>query len=211
MLRTLLTSSFLVFLFVNPLHAMYQDEDGADAQHKRGQQLLRDKPSDAISWLEKAANNGHVHAQQDLGIYYEYGWPGIQKDPHKAIIFYKMAAKQGDEISLNNLANMYYRGLGVQQDYYKARRWYAQLARRGNEWAKTCLTDIEAKISKNQSKSKLNPNYSNMKVHSYWENPAPQHVTLDPYLSGNLGNNGGESYSLPPNKGQLTGWAHKAN
>ena len=56
---------------------------------------LADDPSQAAEWLLKAANQGHVRAQHDLGMLYSGGGV-IKKDIPRAIEWLRRAAEQGD-------------------------------------------------------------------------------------------------------------------
>lgn len=58
-----------------------------------------------------------------------------KSDFNIAIKLFLFLAKNGDEISQNNLANMYHEGLGFEQDTKKALYWYKKAARRGYKWA----------------------------------------------------------------------------
>ncbi len=63
-----------------------------------------DKNNDRIvSWLEKAANQGHLEAQFALGKIYHFGRKGILPDFKKAVFWYKKAAEQGDKEALRNM------------------------------------------------------------------------------------------------------------
>jgi hypothetical protein len=74
----------------------------------------------------KAAEQGHVDAQYDLGNY--YCKKGINQDFNKAIEWYKKAAEQDDRRALRTLADCYYKGKGVAQDYRKAVELYLKVA-----------------------------------------------------------------------------------
>jgi len=49
----------------------------------------------AIEWCKKAALQGKVSAQFNLGVFYESG-RGVRRDVREAIRWYRMAANQGD-------------------------------------------------------------------------------------------------------------------
>ena len=51
---------------------------------------------EAVSWLIKAANQGHSKAQASLGEFYRYGTGGLPRDLVESAKFYMLSAKQGD-------------------------------------------------------------------------------------------------------------------
>ncbi len=111
--------------------------------------------AEAAKWYRKAAEQGHKHAQWELGHQYETGL-GVPKDRSEAMKWYRKAAEQGHglakhflEIYLNevrqakfaldaaeqgkvraqsDLAQMYMDGRGVTQDYAEAMKWYRKAA-----------------------------------------------------------------------------------
>lgn len=83
---------------------------------------LADTPPDAqeaVTLFKKAAGDGHVEAQNTLGILYENG-EGVEQDYQTAHYWYTQAAQQGEAIAINNLAALYAKGLGVERDIPKA-------------------------------------------------------------------------------------------
>jgi TPR repeat protein len=58
----------------------------------------------AAFWAKKAAENGDVLAQYNLGIYYLYG-KGVPKNSQTARSYFTMAAEQGDEDAIQILEN----------------------------------------------------------------------------------------------------------
>ena len=59
----------------------------------------------AAYWWHKAANQGIVEAQFNLGTCYEKG-NGVTKDLSEAVKWYKMAAKQGDRDAQKKLKKL---------------------------------------------------------------------------------------------------------
>jgi len=57
----------------------------------------------AVDQLRKAAERGYASAQYNLGVMYEYG-QGVSQDYGEALIWYRKAARQGDEMAKNKLA-----------------------------------------------------------------------------------------------------------
>ena len=70
---------------------------------------------ESISWTTKAANQGYVPAEYELGRIYLYG-RGIPVDYAQALIWERKAAEQGDPRAQRDLAFMYERGFGVAAD-----------------------------------------------------------------------------------------------
>lgn len=72
----------------------------------------------AIGWLEKAANAGSVVSQRSLSKIYSQ--PGSNNVPSRAFEYAEKASNQGDVESTYMLANMYSIGYGCVQNYDKA-------------------------------------------------------------------------------------------
>ena len=58
--------------------------------------------AEAARWYERAASQGKVAAQNNLGRLYQLG-SGVPKDLDKAIYWYEKAAAQGSETATRNL------------------------------------------------------------------------------------------------------------
>ena len=93
----------------------------------------------SISAVSRRAENGDIAAQLQLGYIYLYGQEGLNPDYEKAFYYYDLAAKQNDMIGLNNLATLYYNGVGVKRSPHKAAALFAQAAKLGNADAATNL------------------------------------------------------------------------
>ena len=63
--------------------------------------------AEAVKWYRKAAEQGHAHAQFNLGWMYENG-EGVAKDDYEAVKWYCMAAVQGVEDAKKALKRMGY-------------------------------------------------------------------------------------------------------
>ena len=82
--------------------------------------LLENKnTSDALIWLEKAAESGDAWSQFKLGYIYLYG-EGVDKDYDKAIMWLEKACKQGNGEALALLGKCYMIGSGCDKNYNKA-------------------------------------------------------------------------------------------
>ena len=65
---------------------------------------FRNKDNDRIvSWLKKAAAQGHLEAQFALGKIYHFGRKGVLPDLREAVFWYRKAAEQGDKEALRNM------------------------------------------------------------------------------------------------------------
>jgi len=88
----------------------------------------------AAQWYERAAEQGHVKAQNNIGMLYEQG-RGVDEDASLAVAWYRRAADHGLATAQSNLARMYDRGLGVAQDEAEATVWYRRAAEQGHAQA----------------------------------------------------------------------------
>jgi uncharacterized protein len=73
--------------------------------------------------VRKDYDQAHADAQVSLGILYDYG-RSIPQDFKKAVYWYRLSAKQGNDLAQRRLGLMYERGDGVQKDYVQAYMWY---------------------------------------------------------------------------------------
>ncbi|MDI9408050.1 MAG: tetratricopeptide repeat protein [Candidatus Pacebacteria bacterium] len=73
----------------------------------------------AVFWYRKAAEQGYVDAQFNLGLMFAKG-EGVPQDYAQALVWYRKAAEQGDAEAQNNLAIIYYNGEGVPQNQFNA-------------------------------------------------------------------------------------------
>ena len=93
---------------------------------------------ESIGLLTKAANQGYVPAEYELGRIYLYG-RGIPIDYAQALIWERKAAEKGDPRAQRDLAFMYERGFGVAVDRTKAAEWNQKAAMQGNAEAQLHL------------------------------------------------------------------------
>lgn len=116
---------------------------------------IKGKYSQAKNLFEKAAKQGDITAQYNLGYLYEQG-QGVDKNLQKAFKWYEKAAKQGYVDAQYNVATFYYTGRGVQKNLQKALYWYEQAAHYGDRNALYNLGVIYAKgteVEKNKIKA----------------------------------------------------------
>lgn len=99
-----------------------------------GQGILVNKRDDqqAITWYQKAAEQGHAVAQYNLGMSYEYGGFGIALDYQQAMSWYRKSAEQGYDMAQYSYASYYTKGLFITEDFKKAGEWYQKVAIQGN-------------------------------------------------------------------------------
>eukprot|EP00467_Chlorarachnion_reptans_P016622 CAMPEP_0114502614 /NCGR_PEP_ID=MMETSP0109-20121206/9193_1 /TAXON_ID=29199 /ORGANISM="Chlorarachnion reptans, Strain CCCM449" /LENGTH=189 /DNA_ID=CAMNT_0001680557 /DNA_START=269 /DNA_END=835 /DNA_ORIENTATION=+ len=62
---------------------------------------------EAVTWIQKAADQGHAEAQYNLGFCY-YNGKGVVKDHKESVRWYQKAADQGHTEAQNNLGFCYY-------------------------------------------------------------------------------------------------------
>ncbi len=86
---------------------------------------------EAKEWWLKAANQGYVKAQHNLGLMYEKG-NGVNRNCNMAAIWYEKAAKQNFVLSQYSLASICVNCL---KDTARAERWYRQAANNGSDIA----------------------------------------------------------------------------
>lgn len=84
----------------------------------------------AFSYFSSAAAQGHVDAQNYLGVCYEKGH-GTAQNAVKAVEWYRKAAAMNNKYAQNNLGYCYERGSGVEQDLASAVKWYTLSANQG--------------------------------------------------------------------------------
>ncbi len=111
------------------LALMYRDGDGVDRSFAK-----------AKEWYERAAAHNNPDAHFHLGLMHGFGECGLERSPQKAIkhfdkatqcghgrsLFFKtqILAKEGDVLSMIQLACMYRDGQGAERSFDKAKEWY---------------------------------------------------------------------------------------
>jgi uncharacterized protein len=76
----------------------------------------------ALTWLQRAAEQNHADAQVTLGIMYREG-RGTAVDPAASVAWLRRAAEQNAFAGQFNLAIAYYSGIGVPRDRVLAYMW----------------------------------------------------------------------------------------
>ncbi|UHM89769.1 lysozyme inhibitor LprI family protein [Rahnella victoriana] len=95
-----------------------------DAQQKR----------EAITWLEKSAENKNTSAIQRLGFLYTYG-KGVTQDVSKGLSLTRQAAEANDANAQIDLGYDYANGIGVEKDYQQSLAWYEKAKQNGSPLA----------------------------------------------------------------------------
>ena len=103
----------------------------------------RGNAGEAIQLYRKAAENGHVNAQLNLGNIYREGQI-VQKNPAEAMKWYRLAANQGYDKAQTNLGMMLYER-GTPQEKAEGVKWLQQAARNGNAAAQGALNQLHVK------------------------------------------------------------------
>ncbi len=96
-----------------------------------------DNDNISVEWYNKAAEQGHSGAQNNLGCWYKtgYGFFKSNKDNQKALYWFRKAARQGNPYAQYNLGLMYINGQGVLEDYHQAFTLFQNSAAQGNQYA----------------------------------------------------------------------------
>jgi len=129
-----------------------QSENDAEEQYQAGERCFYgdDVPQDfveAVLWYRKAAEQGHVFAQVELGSCYDFGF-GVEQDDQQARYWYLKAADQGHVPAMRKLGVWYeWNGAPVgstdeeQQAHFdhsreQASKWFKNAAWLGDTLAK---------------------------------------------------------------------------
>ncbi len=104
--------------------AMSAWAEAGDEEFERGYEafVARDYPS-AVQWWTKAAEKGHVRAQNGLGVLYRDGDLG-KPDATRAAEWFRRAAENGYAFAMYSLALLYRDGEGVARDDIEAHKWF---------------------------------------------------------------------------------------
>ncbi|HPY40369.1 MAG TPA: tetratricopeptide repeat protein, partial [Thiolinea sp.] len=102
-------------------------QNDSEAQYSLAMLLEKKTDGRSLTWLTKAAHNGHRTAQYILGVKYLQG-EGVKPDAEQAFTWFQKAAQQGDAAAQFNTGLMYEQGTGVKQDLKLAIDWYQKAA-----------------------------------------------------------------------------------
>lgn len=96
-----------------------------------GPESLRN-PESAMIWFRKAADQGYVPAQVEVGKLYAQGL-GVPQNYHRAMEWFQLAARLSNNAEANfQIAEGYFRGRGVPQDFGAAVPYYLIAAKKGH-------------------------------------------------------------------------------
>jgi TPR repeat protein/uncharacterized RDD family membrane protein YckC len=146
----------------------------------KGQGVPQDL-TQALNWLQRAANQGDAVAQYTLGNMY-LNAQGISQDYSHAFSWYQKAANQGNANAQNDVGSMYLTGQGVAKDYSQAFKWYQKAANQGNPIAQY---NIGGMYLKAQGVSR---DYT--RAFSWYQKAADQGESDAPYAIGFMYENG---------------------
>lgn len=95
--------------------------------------------SEESAWDEliKAAETGNASAQTELGVRFDFGERGAQKDAKRAAQLYKQAAAQGTASAMVHLGVLHEVGDGVVKDMKQVAELYEKAAGQGHAFACT--------------------------------------------------------------------------
>ena len=85
-----------------------------------------------IAQLRVLAERGDADAQSELGVRYDAGRDGVERDYGEAVSWYRRAAEQGHAAAQAYLGFMYSAGRGVSQSDVDAVHWYRRSAEQGH-------------------------------------------------------------------------------
>ena len=91
----------------------------------------------AVLWLHKAADQGDIAAQVELGVVFDK-----MQDYAQALIWYRKAAEQGNARAEYNLGLCYQNGESAPKDMTQAVVWYRKAANQGDVIAQTNLAEM---------------------------------------------------------------------
>ncbi|NJK91780.1 MAG: sel1 repeat family protein [Blastochloris sp.] len=111
-------------------------------------------PSKAAIWYEKAANQGHEGAQNDLGLLYYQG-RGVKVDGTKAVFWLEKAAAQNNLNAMVNLGVIYDEGKVLPGDPVLAMKWFVLAGKRGDEPSKADAQRLQQSMKPEQVQQAL--------------------------------------------------------
>ena len=98
----------------------------------------REDYATALKLWRPLADQGHPHAQKELGTMYRFGL-GVPKDKSEAIKWFRLAADAGNVYAQSILGFMYADGEGVPKNDAEAVKWYRLAADQGQDLAQYVL------------------------------------------------------------------------
>lgn len=136
------------------------NQGNVDAMSALASNVLSDVESrgDALTWLRRAAESGHVQSQHDLAVRFQAG-DGVERDPAAAVRWHTLAAESGHATSQFMLAEALIHGEGAPKSPTEAERWLEKSADSGYAPASYQLEALKSPppTSPSSSKSLLSP------------------------------------------------------
>jgi TPR repeat protein len=108
---------------------------------KQDDAIANDLLGKAVKFYRKAADQGDVYAQNNLGNLYDSG-KGVKQDYVEAVNWYRKAAEKGNPYGQYRLGWAYENAHGVKQDLAEALNWYRKSAAQGDADAQNSLGDM---------------------------------------------------------------------
>lgn len=128
---------FLVFTLLSANVSAVTDEQ-AQLWYKIGYDYSQKRQNnEAFKWTIRAAEAGHIIAQNNIGLSYLHGL-GVKKDAKKAFEWFKKSALQGLSYAQSELAMLYYR----QGNIVQAQKWWQTAADNDDEYAQFNLASL---------------------------------------------------------------------
>jgi TPR repeat protein len=142
--------------------------DVANAYHLGEKGMIKNEAL-ALRWYERAAKQGCVSAQRELGVLYHFS-----KDYKQMLYWLEKSATAKDKFSQVKLGILYQSGQGVSKDKDKALYWYQQASNQGHYYGSFLI-------------GKMYQEEQNIKQAFYWyEKAAVQGTFLDKRFVGSL-------------------------
>ena len=111
------------------------EEQRAESErlYELGKEFMdRDEYENALPYLLKAGNMGHVNAQKELAFMYFHGY-GTEQSYEETVKWLNKAASANDNVAQHDLGYMYEYGFGFSKpDINGAIYWYHESAKNGN-------------------------------------------------------------------------------
>jgi TPR repeat protein len=80
--------------------------------------------------LRAKAESGDAQSQYELGVAFDFGKFGLEKDYAQSVKWFRLAAEQSNAAAQDNLGQCYAAGEGIAQDCAEAAKWYRKAAER---------------------------------------------------------------------------------
>lgn len=172
------TEKSSIFSFFNFGGNEKKPDDKAQAAEKKEPEETK------LQRLTREADSGNLNSQMALGYIYLYGEDDIKIDQKKAFHYYQLAAAQNDNIAVNNLASLYYSGIGVGQNFAMAAELFKKAVQLGNTEAAVNLAFLYLAGNGVQKDSKEAINY--FVIAAQAGNPTAQFMLGYAYYKGHV-------------------------